>query len=212
MSKIRYKRDDIVEAYAKYKSIRAVARNLRISPTTVQKYLKGTPKAPPGAPIKSPSWEVRFRSKVHRWFVMHRDDDIPQNLTALAQMSGFPKPTVAKYIRRRHEALSYYLKTLGSLRDVYVVMTSEKGERVPSNFIYSYDLKLNKYTLTVTITAVMTVGGTRVIHEPLSVYIGYFKGRSRIGKESDLVAPRRHPTPPPSNPQTALPQLPSRNP
>ncbi len=151
--------------YARTKSVRKTAQLLGVSPTTVKKYLKGNLQKP-GRPLQPRSWKSEYRSEVHKWFVEHRNQQLPRTTYELSRMSGFSVRQINRYLSARLKAMYSYLATLPPLNSVLIVFKDVNGNNVPTKLIRDYLYSINRITGDVTISCVLTVGGQRIIKVP----------------------------------------------
>ncbi len=155
--------------YKALHSIRKVALLHRVSPTTIQKYLKGTQK-PLGRPPTYLPWEALSTTPIHAWFVAHRDEHLPRDIQRLSRMSSFTVRQIRYYLTARQTGLTQYLLSLQDPRHMVLVLQDVYGNRVPTNLIKDYSLLLDLYTCDVTLSCVMTFGGMRTITIPYREY------------------------------------------
>lgn len=151
--------------YAQCKSVRKTAERLKVSPTTVKKYLKGFANKP-GRPIQPMAWQVRMRSEVHAWFVEHKNQQLPRTVREIAKLSGFSVNQISRYLRARKLAMESYLASLPKLNEVFIVFKDVEGRKVPTNLISDYTLDVDRISGTVTISLVLKFGGFRIVKIP----------------------------------------------
>jgi hypothetical protein len=179
---------DIEDYYTSVKSIRKTASYFRISPTTVQRYLKHVHKTLGRSPQPF-SWKAICRSKVHQWFLSHPFDRLPENLSDIAKITGFDKSILNSYLNRRRNAVLDYLRTLPKPSESIILFTDLDGFKVPSNLIHAYTLDVNKYTCDITLSCVLTTGGQRTIKVPFHIYSEALQGRCKSFPVIGLAKP-----------------------
>jgi hypothetical protein len=109
------------------------------------------------------SWKSEYRSEVHKWFVEHRNQQLPRTTYELSRMSGFSVRQINRYLSARLKAMYSYLATLPPLNSVLIVFKDVNGNNVPTKLIRDYLYSINRITGDVTISCVLTVGGQRII-------------------------------------------------
>ena len=178
--------------YAQTHSIRKVSAKLGVSPTTVKKYLKGQT-ARPGRPIQPRAWDVHSRSLVHEWFVANKNRQLPRTTREIAELSGFSVQQINRYLGVRKKAMESYLASLPPINSCVFILRDTEGMRVPTNLIKAYSLWVDRITGDVTISAVLKVGGHRIIRLPFRELEAALKGTSQSLVPIGLVRPTEIP-------------------
>lgn len=153
---------ELKQTYAQLKSIRKTAEQLKISPTTVRKYIGPACQAV-GRPAQPKAWQARDRTQIHAWFVRHKDETLPITIPALARYSGFKPNQVSRYLKRRHDAVLAYLMSLPDPREGFILFNDTMSRRLPSPLIKSFILQVDRFTLVVTMNCLLKQGGARQV-------------------------------------------------
>ena len=177
-------------AYQQTRSIVKTAALLGVSPTTVKKYLHGSLKER-GRPIQPASWKTKCRSQVHAWFAENKGRQLPRTSKEIAELSGFSMEQVNRYLWSRKKAMESYLASLPPLNSRIVVLTDLNGQKVPSNLIKDYSTSIDRISADVTISAVLTLGGLRVIRLPFRQYEAVLLGKNPDIPVIGLVKPKQ---------------------
>ena len=182
------------DMYQRTRSVRKTAAALGVSPTTVKKYLKGDA-APPGRPIQPLAWKAKCRSQVHDWFILQKNRQLPRTVREISELSGFSTAQINRYLWARKKAMESYLASLPPLNSFIAVLTDLSGTRVPTNLIKAWTYDIDKISGDVTISAVLTMGGMKIIKLPFrqleAVLLGHNPDIPVIG----FVKPKAPPKP-----------------
>jgi len=167
---------NLLKVYYNCRSIRRTAESMKISPTTVKKYLKGRT-YPVGRPAKPKAWTAKNRTPVHAWFVNNRNEPLPQNIPDLARFSGFGQKTISRYLKKRHDAAFEFLRSLPDPRNNYILFEDTLSRRVPSPLIKSFTLEVDRFTLNIKMLCILKPGGQRTVSIPFREYVFKVTGR-----------------------------------
>jgi hypothetical protein len=174
--------EDIKKMYREMKSVRKVGKKVGISYVTVSKIVKDEI-----LPVGSLPLPYEWSGREH-YFKKWHDEHLgllprsPKKVAAMYNKPGVTWNAIECYMRRRAVLLRNYLYSLGDLRtlkDKYMI--DMKGREIPLESIYSYEIKVDKYTLVVEIHAVLSFHGNTTIRSSVSEILDLFQKESVNG-------------------------------
>ena len=174
--------DEFEEILHKEKTITAAAKRIGIDRKTCHKwaaevgYVRHAGRPPMEVPTfsRKGEWGV-----VAKWLDAHPGEVLPFDLTKAAELIGASYSAVVSYVNLRKKKGLKYLRSLGDLRGIPIVFTTDSGQVVPSKRITSYELDLNGRTLIVTITMHIGTLGALQTHLPMGMYVSKVKSAMR---------------------------------
>ncbi len=174
---------DLVAAYEREGTLRKTAAATGVCKNTLKKYLKGTDVMHGrGARPQPYAWRAARTTPVTTWFKEHRNDRLPRSVRDLAELSGFSEGQVRKFLFNRQQAAYEYLRALGDLREQPKAIIDVAGRRIPLGMIQDYNLKVDRYDLTVQISGVLRLGLELRAVVGFSQYQGLFKAPATDGR------------------------------
>lgn len=168
--------DDLVAVYRSHKSLRKSAKELKMSPTTLLKYLTYAEACGPvGRPTNPYPWKRADHHPLRDW-IAKQDRPIPRSVARISELSGVPRKGVYKYLAQRRQAAVAYLKTLGDIRSLGgISLRDVAGRVIAAGMISQHEMDVDKFSLVVTLNVVLNFGGKATIRLPFSRYRELFQ-------------------------------------
>jgi len=173
--------DDLRELYEKERSIFRVQKYLGVSRPTVTKWLaiagvKTLGHRPLAKPTISMAGEY---GAVTKWIQEHPGEKLPKSIKLAAEKVGCSERAMRSYLYRRARRTERYLRSLGDLKKMHLVLETVNGRNVSTAFINQYQYKFNARTYIVKIT--FRVASTNFQSQyPLKVFLTKVREQSTV--------------------------------
>jgi hypothetical protein len=120
---------ELYELYLEEGTIRALAKRLKCSPTTVEKYLKGIKKDPTPWKLKG----KQVKSLITEWLKENPDHVLPSSAPELARLTGIDKKSAYHYLNLRRTQYQRRVKEAldQALLDRTRIWEDLRGRKIP---------------------------------------------------------------------------------
>jgi len=175
--------EDLRRLYHRLGTIKAVMAELGVARRTVINWMRegGI------TGIDHRTHRVVKKTALFQWIEEHPHCRLPTSLAGIVDQTGLPKSLVKQALARRAKGMRKSLMALPLLMNQPGSLIASDGRRLPLAAIASYDLRLNWFTLDVTVIGDLRSG------EYFEAKMSKAEYRQLCSQPITPVAPKQHP-------------------